>query len=81
MKNSHNEPRDLWTYAASTNRRLVLGGLSLAVLVAVALIAWLYGWGAARMGLLCIGLGLMPVVLVGLILLGMDWFVRKVDRD
>jgi hypothetical protein len=80
MNDSPNKARDLRAYAASTNRRLLLGGLTLAIVVAVGLIAWLYGWGAARMGLLCVGLGLMPVILVGFVLAAMDWFVRRVHH-
>jgi hypothetical protein len=78
--NDSPEARDVRAYAESTNRRLLLGGLLLIIVVGIGLIAWIYGWGAARMGLVCVGLGLAPVLLIGLILLAMDWLVRRADR-
>ncbi len=58
-------PRDLREYANTTTKRLAIGAVALLLVVGLGLIAWLYGWTAALLGLVCMLGGL---ALVGLIL-------------
>lgn len=60
-------PRDLREYANTTTKRLVIGAVALLLVVGLGLIAWLYGWSAARMGLVC--------MLGGLALVGLIYFI------
>ncbi|HZW04794.1 MAG TPA: hypothetical protein VFF68_12750 [Anaerolineaceae bacterium] len=69
--------RDLRRYARQTTYRLVLGVLAILFTVGVGLIYLIYGEGAAVMGLLCLGAGLLPLVLIALVLWIMDRVVRR----
>lgn len=73
--------RDLRQYARQTNRRLLLGGLLLLFVVGGGLIYLLYGREAASLGVLCILLGLTPIVLISLILWIFDWLVKRANTD
>jgi len=72
--------RDLRKYARQTNVRLLIGFLILLFLIGDGLIYLLYGRGAALMGLLCLGAGLVPLVLIAAILWGMEWFLKRANR-
>ena len=72
--------RDLRKYERQTRFRLILGALLLIFIVGDGLIYVIYGPRAALMGLLCIGAGVLPVLLIIVILQIMDWVVRK-SRD
>ncbi len=69
--------RDLRTYGRQTTTRLIVGGLSMLFIVGGGLIYWIYGPGAAAFGLLCLGAGLFPLVLIWLALWLMDWVVKR----
>lgn len=73
--------RDLRDYARQTNVRLVVGGILLLFLVGDGLIYFIYGPAAAVSGLLCIGVGLFPVILILVVFLIMDWVVKRANRD
>jgi len=73
--------RDLREYARQTGVRLVIGALILLFIVGDGLIYIIYGPGAALMGLLCLAGALVPVVLIGLILLAMEWIVKRANRE
>ncbi len=73
--------RDLRKYARQTNVRLIAGALFLLFIVGDGLIYLIYGPSAALMGLLCIFAGLVPLVLVLLAILLIDWVAKRVDRD
>jgi hypothetical protein len=72
--------RDLRRYARQTNVRLLLGGILLLYLVGDGLIYLFYGRGAAIMGLVCLSLGLAPLLFIWLALLAMEWVVKKANR-
>ena len=57
--------RDIRRYANQTQVRLVVGALLLLFIVGDGLIYVIYGQGAALMGLLCLGAGLLPVIAIG----------------
>lgn len=73
--------RDLRQYASQTQARLIAGGLLLLFLVGDGLIYMFYGQGAAMMGLLCLGAGLLPVIAIVFILWGIDWVVKRANRN
>ncbi len=68
---------DLRRYSRQTMRRLITGGLILLFAVGGILIYWIYGGGAALLGILCILIGLVPVGLIILILGIMEWIVER----
>jgi len=73
--------RDLRRYARQTHVRSLIGFILLLFLVGDGLIYLFYGRGAAAMGLLCLGAGLAPLVLIAALLWGMDWFVRRARQQ
>jgi hypothetical protein len=73
--------RDLRKYARQTGVRLTAGALLLLFIVGDGLIYLLYGAGPALMGLVCLLGGLVPVVLVILILILLDWITKRANPD
>lgn len=73
--------RDLRRYQQQTTTRLIFGALLLLFLVGDGLIYLIYGKGAALMGLLCIGGAFIPIGITLLILQGMDWIVRRTNKE
>jgi hypothetical protein len=71
--------RDLRRYARSTTTRLITGGLFLLFVVGDGLIYLIYGPTAAVSGLLCLGVGLIPLALIMLSLWIMDWIVKRAN--
>ena len=73
--------RDLRRYASQTNVRLLFGGIVLLFIVGDGLIYIFFGKGAAIMGLLCLALGLVPVVFIWVMLWGIEWLARRANQD
>lgn len=73
--------RDLRRYARNTTLRLAFGFLILILIVGDGLIFWLYGPEAAVSGLLCIGAGLFPLILIGLGLFILDLIVKRANDE
>ncbi len=73
--------RDLRQYARQTTVRLIAGGLILLILVGDGLIYLIYGPGAAISGLICIGIGLIPPILVICVLALLDWVTRRARSE
>ena len=73
--------KDLRRYARQTNIRLLAGFLLILFIVGDALIWYFYGRGAALVGLFCLLAGTAPLLLIGLILWGMDVFVKRARED
>ncbi len=71
--------RDLRKYARQTNTRLILGGLLLIFIIGDGLIYLFYGRNAAIMGLLCLILGLSPLILIWSVLWGLGWVVKRAN--
>ncbi len=69
--------QDLRKYASQTTFRLILGGLIILLVVGEGLIWIIYGGPAALMGLLCIGAGLIPVIIIVIILAVMEKIVKN----
>jgi membrane protein implicated in regulation of membrane protease activity len=73
--------RDLRKYVRQTNFRLIAGALVLLFVVGDGMIYLFYGSSAAIIGLLCLLGGMVPVVLVVLILLLIDWIAKRANPD
>ena len=72
--------RDLRKYAKQTNVRLVLGGFLLIFFVGLGLIFNFYGPRAALTGLICLLVGLSPLVLIWLLLLLLEFVTKRVGE-
>ena len=73
--------RDLRKYTRQTSFRLIVGGILVLFIVGDGLIYFIYGPGAAISGLLCLGAGLLPVLLIVLILWVMELVVKKTNKE
>jgi hypothetical protein len=72
---------DLRRYASQTTIRLVVGSVVILFVIGLGVIWWIYGLGAALMGMLCLIGALIPVGLIWFFLFGMDWVVKKLERE
>jgi hypothetical protein len=70
--------RDLREFAKQTNIRLGIGAVILLFGVGIGLIYYIYGPGAAGVGLLCLLGSLVPIALIVLFLYGLDWILKIV---
>ncbi len=68
---------DMRKYARQTNFRLWVGFILLLFLVGGGLIYWFYGSRAALLGLVCLVVGLLPLLLIWLILVGLEWVAKR----
>lgn len=73
--------RDLRKYASQTNFRLIVLGLIVLFGVGTGLIYWFYGPSAALGGLLCMGVGLIPIGLILLFFAIADWIVKRANGE
>lgn len=72
--------RDLRKYAGQTNVRFVIGGILLFFIVGIGLIYAFYDSQAALVGLLCMVLGLAPLILIWLALWLVAWITRRASQ-
>jgi hypothetical protein len=73
--------RDLRKYTSQTNFRLLVGAFLLLFVVGLGLIWLIYGLPAAITGMFCLLGALVPISLVWLFMVGLDWIVRRANRD
>jgi predicted PurR-regulated permease PerM len=73
--------RDLRHYASQTTFRLVVGSIALLFTIGLGAIWLIYGPYAALTGLLCLLGALLPIGLIIFLIFGMDWVVKRVNRD
>ncbi len=73
--------RDLRKYASKTSVQLIAGGVVILFVVGLGLIAWFYGWNAALLGFVCMLGGLVLIGLVALLMFGLEFFVKKINKD
>ena len=73
--------RDLRKYAKQTNVRIGVGAFLILFIVGIGLIYFIYGPGAAVMGVLCLFAGLTPILLIVLSLAILDWIQKRANRD
>ena len=69
--------RDLRKYVKDTNTRLVLGAVLMLFVVGIGLIYLIYGAGAALSGFLCLLGAFVPIGLILLSLLLLDWITKR----
>lgn len=73
--------RDLRKYLKDTNTRILIGAFVLLFVIGLGLIWVIYGFGAAVSGFLCLLGALIPISLIFLALYGLDWVVKRANRD
>ena len=73
--------RDLRKYAKQTNVQLGVGALLVLFIVGDGLIYFIYGKGAAIMGLSSLLIGLAPILIIILLMLLLNWVVKLANRD
>jgi hypothetical protein len=73
--------KDLRRYSSQTTIRLILGGVGIFLIIGGGLIYFVYGPAAALSGILCFTVGLIPVILLILVFGGMDWIIKRANRD
>lgn len=69
--------RDLRKYASQTNVRLIVGGLLLLFVVGIGLIYIFYGQGAALTGLLCMVVALIPLILIWVMFVVLEFITKR----
>ena len=72
---------DLRNYQRQTVIRLIVGGLLLLFVVGTGLIAVIYGPAAALSGLVCMGLGLIPLAAIYIFFLVIEWVLRRYRNE
>jgi hypothetical protein len=73
--------RDLNKYNRGTNIRLIVGAVILIFLIGDGLIFIIYGSGPAGMGLICLFVGLFPVLLIACVIFLLNWSVKRANRE
>ncbi len=69
--------RDLRRYSRQTTIHLFVGFIVLLLVGGGGLVYWIYGSGALPTYLLCLSVGLAPLLLIGLALLAMQWIADR----
>jgi hypothetical protein len=69
--------KTLSEYSKQTTFRLIAGGILILFIVGDTLIYIIYGSSAAISGVLCLGVGLVPVLIIVGILWVMEYIVKK----
>jgi hypothetical protein len=69
--------KDLNTYSQQTTKRLIFGGIIIAVIIGTLLIMVFYGGRAGISGFLCILVGFIPIILTFVLFLGINYLVTK----
>ncbi len=72
---------DLKKYDKQTINRLIIGGFLIMFVIGDGLIFLIYGAEAAGMGLLCLGVGLLPVLLIMFVIWLMEWIVKRANKN
>jgi uncharacterized SAM-binding protein YcdF (DUF218 family) len=73
--------RDLREYTKQTNVRLGIGAALLLLIIGAGLIWFIYGFGAAMMGVLCLLGALLPISLIFFSIQILDWITKRANRD
>jgi hypothetical protein len=68
---------DMRKYSRQTNFRLLVGFIILLFVIGGGLIYWFYGSRAALIGLMCLVVGLLPLLLIWLVLVGLEWLAKR----
>ncbi|MFQ5941958.1 MAG: hypothetical protein ACE5JF_00215 [Anaerolineales bacterium] len=71
--------RDLRRYSRQTYINLFVGFIFLLLLGGGGLVHLIYGSSAASTAVLCLLIGLAPLVLIGLALLSIQWLANRIE--
>lgn len=69
--------RDLRQYTKQTNVRLALGAFLLLFVVGIGLVWLIYGGSAAGMAFMCLLAALVPVILILLVFVAIEWILKR----
>jgi predicted PurR-regulated permease PerM len=72
---------DLRRYASQTTFRLIAGSILLLFTIGLGAIWLIYGPYAALTGFLCLLGALVPIGLIAFFIFGLDWVVKRANRD
>lgn len=72
---------DLRKYAQNTSIQLSVGAFLLLFIVGDGLIYFIYGQGAALMGLLCLLAGVAPILIIALFMFLLNWVVKHSNQE
>jgi hypothetical protein len=72
---------DLRNYQRQTIIRLIIGGLVLLFVVGIGLIYVIYGPTAALSGLVCLGLGMIPLAAIFIFFLVIEWVLKRSKNE
>jgi hypothetical protein len=72
--------RDIRKYAQQTNLRLIIGGVILIFVIGIGLIYSFYGPAAAFTGLICLIIGLVPMILIWFMLWILELITKRANR-
>jgi uncharacterized membrane protein len=64
-----------------TNTRILIGAFLMLFIIGIGLIWVIYGFGAAITAFLCLLGAFVPIGLIFLSLFGLDWIVKRANRD
>ncbi|MBE0670545.1 MAG: hypothetical protein IH588_08160 [Anaerolineales bacterium] len=73
--------RDLRKYMKDTNTRILIGAFVMLFVIGIGLIWAIYGFGAAVTAFFCLLGAFVPIGLIFLSLFGLDWIVKRANRD
>lgn len=73
--------QDMRKYASQTKFQLVIGAIILFFVIGIGLIAIFYGLNAALLGFFCLLGAFLPIGAIVLLLGGLDFFVKKLNKD
>lgn len=73
--------RDLRKYASQTYVRLILGGIVILFVIGIGLIYLFYGQGAALTGLMCLIIGLLPLLLIWIMFWILERITKRVNKE
>ncbi len=74
-------PTDLRRHRAASERNYLLGFFAILFIVGGGLIFAFYGAGASVLGLACMAVGAVLTGIVILMVLGLEWLSRWLERD
>ena len=73
--------RDLRKFSQQTNVQLIVGGLLILFIFGDGLIFFIYGPSSAIFGLFCMGIGIIPIILIYLVFVLIDWIVKNGRKE
>jgi hypothetical protein len=73
--------RDLRNYSTQTNKRLLIGFFTILIVVGIGSIYLFFGRNAAFMGLFCLGLALIPALIIWALLNAFEYITKIANAE